>query len=49
VAQTEKKGVPYETIATLKGVQQLDKLDEQRAVILADENGSLDLRTIDLP
>ena len=49
VARTEKQGVPYETIATLKGVQQLDKLDEQRAVILADDNGSLDLRTIDLP
>ena len=28
VAQTEPKGVPYETIAALKGVQQLDKLDD---------------------
>ena len=48
-AQTEKRGVPYETIATLKGVQQLDKLDDGHALLLADENGSLDLRTIPLP
>lgn len=48
-AQTEKEGVPYETIATLKGVQQLAKLDEANAVILADDSGSLDLRTISLP
>jgi hypothetical protein len=49
VAKTDRQGVPYETIATLKGVQQLDKLDDQRAVLLTDETGSLDLRTIELP
>lgn len=49
VARTEKQGVPYETIATLKGVQQLDKLDDKRAILLTDESGSLDLRTIALP
>lgn len=49
VAQTEKQGVPYETIATLKGVQQLDKFDEQHALILSDDGGSMDLRTIPLP
>jgi len=49
VAQTEKQGVPYETVAELKGVQQLDKLDEKSAVILTDASGSLDLRTIALP
>ena len=49
VAQTETKGVPYETIATLKGVQQLDKLDDAHAVLLMDDSGSLDLRTIALP
>ena len=48
-AHTEKQGVPYETIATLKGVQQLDKLDEARGVILTDEGGSMDLRTVALP
>lgn len=49
VAQTEREGVPYETVATLKGVQQLDKLDEGHALLLTDESGTLDLRTISLP
>lgn len=48
-AKTEKQGVPYETIASLTGVQQLDKLDEGHALILADNAGSLDLRSIELP
>jgi hypothetical protein len=48
-AKTEKQGVPYETIASLKGVQQLDKLDDRHALLLTDDNGSLDLRTIALP
>jgi hypothetical protein len=48
-AQTEKQGVPYETIATLKGVQQLDKLDDKHAVMLLDDAGSLDLRAVELP
>lgn len=48
-AQTEKQGVPYETIATLKGVQQLDKYDDTRALLLSDEAGSLHLRAIALP
>lgn len=48
-AQTEMQGVPFETISTLTGVQQLDKLDEQHALVLADNNGSLDLRSIALP
>lgn len=48
-AQTDKQGVPYETIAELKGVMQLDKLDEKRALILVDNAGSLDLRSVELP
>lgn len=48
-AQTEKQGVPYETIAALKGVQQLDKYDDNTALLLSDDGGSLDLRTIPLP
>jgi hypothetical protein len=48
-AKTEKQGVPYETIATLNGVQQLDKLDDNNALMLADDAGSLDLRSIPLP
>ncbi len=48
-AQTEVTGVPYETIAGLKGVQHLDKLDDASALILTDASGSLDLSTIALP
>lgn len=48
-AQTEKKGVPYETIADLKGVAQLDKYDDKSAVMLMVDGGSMDLRTVALP
>lgn len=48
-AQTEQQGVPYETIAALKGVQQLDKLDDKYAMMLIDDAGSLDLRAVLLP
>ena len=45
VAHTEITGVPYETIASLKGVTQLDKYDDSNALVLM---GS-DLRTVPLP
>jgi hypothetical protein len=48
-AQTEVTGVPYQTLAEFKGVQQLDKFDDASALILTDASGSLDLRTIPLP
>ena len=48
-AQTEKRGVPYETIEQLKGVAQLDKYDDKNAVMLITEGGSMDLRTVPLP
>jgi hypothetical protein len=47
--QTEVTGVPYETIAALKGVQHLDKYDESNALVLMGDGGSLDLRTVPLP
>ena len=47
--QTEETGVPYETIASLKGVQHLDKFDDSRALVLMGESASLDLRTVPLP
>jgi hypothetical protein len=47
--QTEVTGVPYETIAGLKGVQQLDKFDDVNALVLMTTNGSMDLRTVPLP
>ena len=42
-------GVKYETIAELKGVMQLDKLDAERALILVKTDAGFDLKTIDLP
>jgi hypothetical protein len=47
--QTETTGVPYETIASLKGVQHLDKYDDATALVLMGDGGSLDLRTVPLP
>jgi hypothetical protein len=47
--QTEATGVPYETIAGLKGVQQLDKFDDSNALVLIASGTSLDLRTVPLP
>src|SRR5262249_39555001 len=41
-------GVKYETIAELKGVMQLDKLDNERAIILVKTDAGLDLKTIPL-
>ena len=47
---TETAGLPYETLADLKGVEQLDRFDDANALILARaEGGSLDLKTIPLP
>jgi hypothetical protein len=49
-AQTDIKGVPYETIADLKGVEQLDKYNDSTAILLMrGEGGALDLRTVALP
>jgi hypothetical protein len=46
----EKAGVEYETIDELKGVEQLDKLDDGRAVILVrTDDGAYNLITIPLP
>ncbi len=45
----DRVGVVSETIATLKGTEQLDKLDEHRAVVLARGASALDLRAIALP
>jgi hypothetical protein len=47
--QTEVTGVPYETIAGLKGVMHLDKFDDANALVLMGEGASLDLRTVPLP
>src|SRR5487761_1133806 len=46
----DKAGVGYETIENLKGVQQLDKLDEESALLLIEASpGVLNLQTVPLP
>ena len=42
-------GVKYETIASLRGVTELDRLDADRAVVIARGPAGLDLRTLPLP
>jgi hypothetical protein len=42
-------GVPYETIASMKGVEQMDLLDAQRSIVLARANGALNLSAVSLP
>ena len=42
-------GQTYDTIDSLKGVVQMDKLNDSHAVVLVDNNGSLDLKTVALP
>jgi len=48
----DKAGVPYETIASLTGVRQLDKLNDDAAIVLvadAAANNALSLRTVAMP
>jgi hypothetical protein len=43
------KGLGYETIARLKGVVQMDQLDDRHAVVLRQDSDGLNLETIELP
>ncbi len=47
--QTEVTGLPYETIESLKGVEQLDRLDDANAMMLVRTGASLDLKPVALP
>jgi len=47
---TDTAGLPYQKVAELKGVVQLDALDKTHALILVQrDNGNLDLATVPLP
>ena len=48
---SDKAGLPYETIENLKGVEQLDRLDKQNALVLVSSGqaGPKSLQTIPLP
>jgi hypothetical protein len=46
----DKAGVGYETVDGLKGVQQLDKLNDKEAIVLIEASpGVLNLQTVPLP
>ena len=48
--QTDVTGVPYETLAEFKGVEQLDLYDRSNAIMLVrGAEGVLDLKTVPLP
>ena len=43
-------GIGYKTIESLKGVQHLDKYDNDRALLLVrNDAGQLNLQTVELP
>jgi hypothetical protein len=42
-------GVPYETIAAMQGVVQLDLLNAEQSVVVIRATGGLDLRAVVLP
>jgi hypothetical protein len=42
-------GLPYDTIKELKGVTQLDKLDDEHALILVQSDSGMNLKAIALP
>ena len=48
--KTETSGVGFEPVTSLKGVEQLDLLDAQRAIVLTrGESGALSLQAVVLP
>jgi hypothetical protein len=45
-----KKGLPYETIESWTGVEQLDRLDPRHALVMRRaEGGALNLESLPLP
>ena len=48
-AQTERTGVPIESMTALANVKHLTSLDSANALILSEANGQMDLRSIPLP
>jgi hypothetical protein len=46
---SETGGIGYETVASMKGVEQMDLLDAQRTIVLARANGALNLSAVALP
>ena len=48
--KAERQGLPYETIASWQGIEQLDSLDALHALVIRrGDGGSLNLESLDLP
>jgi hypothetical protein len=47
--KAETAGVAYETVASMKGIEQLDLLDAQHSLVLARASGGLNLAAVPLP
>jgi hypothetical protein len=47
--ESETGGVAYETVASMRGIEQLDKFDDRTTIVLARVDGSLHLQTVPLP
>jgi hypothetical protein len=47
--KTETGGVPYETVASMIGIEQMDQLDAQRSIVLARTGAGLNLSAVPLP
>ena len=45
----ETAGVPYETITSMRGVEQLDLLDAQNSIVIARAGAALNLQIVPLP
>jgi hypothetical protein len=46
---SETAGIAYETIASMKGIEQMDLLDAQRSIVLARTPAGLNLSAVSLP
>jgi hypothetical protein len=47
---SETAGIAYETINSMKGVEQLDQLDAQNSIVIArSDSGALNLQVVPLP
>jgi hypothetical protein len=46
---SETAGVPYEKVASMTGIQQLDKLDDSHSVVIASASSGVNLSAVDLP
>jgi hypothetical protein len=47
--EAETGGIAYETVASMKGIEQLDLLDAAKTIVLARVDGALNLAAVALP